>query len=89
MEYVLTVMLGILCLLIGAWLFVLLVERKERIRKGKLMVGNIYVDEGDPDYSQGGGVYLQVFEDLRQFHDGDTLLVSVRKIGQGDKGGEV
>lgn len=88
MDYVVAVMLGLLCLLLIAWLFVLLVERGERRSKGKSAVGNIYVDESDPEFSQGGGVYLQVFEDLRQFHDGDTLLVSVRKIGQGDKGGE-
>lgn len=80
MIYVLEVMVGLLSLLLIAWLFVIFIERKERRRKEKLTIGIIYVDEGDPEFDQGGGVYLQVFDDLRQFHDGDTLQVSIMKI---------
>lgn len=80
MTYAVAILAGILFLLLIVWLFVIFVERKERRRKEKLTIGIIYVDEGDPEFDQGGGVYLQVFEDLRQFHDGDTLQVSIMKI---------
>ena len=80
MTYVIAILTGMLSLLLIAWLFVIFVERKERRRKEKLTIGMIYVDEGDPEFDQGGGVYLQVFEDLRQFHDGDILQVSILKI---------